>query len=74
MSQRGTYTKESEPVEMDCPQGCQHGSGLTMRRVVKSEPRDHPIVIEGVPGGPAVSTRRTKRYFECRVCGWVVDV
>ncbi len=58
-----------------CPQGCRHpvAGRDTLETCEETVPVDPPEVFE-VYGETVVQTERVRRYTECIVCGWVIDI
>jgi len=59
----------------ECPQGCRHpvAGNETMEYREDRERLDPPNVIE-MYGERIVQTERVRRYSECIVCGWRIDL
>ncbi len=59
----------------ECPQGCHHpvAGHDTLQLCEETVPLEPPEVFE-VYGETVVQTERVRRFYECIVCGWVVDV
>ena len=71
----GTETTSRPGGAGKCPQGCHHpvAGSETLEYCEETIPLDPPEVIE-VYGETVVQTERVRRYHECIVCGWVVDL